>query len=151
MAKNEQPKAAAAAAPEAPKAEKAKFVPKVLKNVTLPILKLEIGIPVYVKPTGAMFIGKDITAREKDPLKKKAPATITEVINLETGELCQLLVPSVLKGIWEDDYTEWDNPADFEKRKAVKSLYIGKGFMLEKQEKRAGKEYFPFSVSEIEV
>jgi len=115
----------------------AKFVPKVIKNVTLPLLKPAIGTPIYVKVTGAMFIGKDITARETDPTKKKAPATLVECVNLESGELSQLIVPSVLKGIWQDDYPE--------------DSYVGKGFALTKQEKRPGKEYFPFSVAEIAV
>jgi len=135
---------------------KAKFVPKIIKHVTLPLIKPIINVPVYIKVTGTMFIGKDISARVKKgeaEEKKKAPATLMNCINLETGEESQIIVPSVLKGILEDDYTEHNPDGSIKKDDAGNPVqsYVGKGFSVTKQEKREGKDYFPFSVAEIAV
>jgi hypothetical protein len=117
---------------------KAKFVPKIIKQVTLPLIKPQIDEPVYIKVTKPMYVGKDVSAREKTPgAKKKEPATLIDCINIETGEEAQLIVPSVLKGIFEDEYPN--------------GSYVGKGFQIVKKPKREGKDYFPFLVAEIEV
>lgn len=119
-------------------AKKPAFVPQIIKHVTLPLLKPAIDVPVYIQVLKPMYIGKDVSAKSKNAEeKKKAPATLVDCINMETGELSQMIVPSVLKGIWEDDYPD--------------DTYVNKGFMVTKQAKREGKDYFPFSVAEIAV
>lgn len=108
----------------------------VVKNVTLPLIKPEIDVPVFVKVTSAVFVGKDIA--EKTPgAKKKEPAKLINCINLQTGEEAQLIVPSVLAGIFTDEYKD--------------DSYVGKCFQLIKHAKKAGKEYHPFTVREIKV
>lgn len=108
---------------------------KKVRNVTLPLLKLVENHAVYVRMDSAMFEGKQID-------DKKEPATLINVTNLETGEECQIIAPTVLKGILTDDY-----PNDG---------YVGKSFSLvmhkvmDKADPNKLK-YNKFDVAEIEV
>ena len=115
-----------------------RFVPKIIKILTLPLLKLEEGVPVYIKFEGPTFIGKEIA--EEGDKKRKEPPTMANVTNLETGELAQIMLGSVLQGILADDY-----PGD---------RYVGKGFMVllgAKKRSKHGGAYNTYNVSEIEV
>ena len=47
------------------KSEKVGFVPKVKKNLTPPVLKLELDTPVYVQIEAKMYIGRDIASKTK--------------------------------------------------------------------------------------
>lgn len=110
---------------------------KVKKNLTLPLIKLQLETPVFIKFLGEMFVGKDVQkAGEK---KKEEPAILANVINLETGEECQIIINSVVKGNLTDD-------EDYKDGK-----YVGKSFMLIKHDKREGKRYNDFTIQEIEV
>ncbi len=113
--------------------EQPKF--KVKRNITLPLIKPAIDVPVYIKVTSTMFIGKDI----KKPIGGKVmePATLVNCVNLETGEEAQIIVPSVLSGIFEDEFPE--------------QSYVNKGFQITKHAKGNGKAYHPFSVAELEL
>lgn len=108
---------------------------KKIKNVTLPLKKMAENVPVYVKITSAMFSGKQID-------DKKEAATLVNVVDLETGEECQIIVATVLKGILNDEY-----PND---------SYVGKGFELimhkvyDKTDPNKLK-YNKFTVAEVEV
>lgn len=108
------------------------FTPKVKKVLTLPLIKLAKGVPVYLQITEAFFVGKKID-------DKKEPATIANVIDLATGECAQIIVPSVLKSTIQESY-----PND---------SYVGLGFSIEKTSAAGDgdKAYAKFSVSEIEV
>lgn len=113
----------------------------VVRNVTLPVLKIEIEKPVYVTIREAMRLGSAQKAGRDDGKggEKKAkmePATVTSVVDLETGEVKTLIVSAVIKGIFNDDY-----PND---------SYVGKSFCLVKHAKKEGKNYFNFSVDEID-
>ena len=92
------------------------FTPKVVKKLVRNFVPLVEHQPVYVKVTGPMFEGK---ANPEKPDEK--PADIVECINLQTGEESNMIIPAVLKSIWEESY-----PSD---------SYVGKGFAVEKLEK----------------
>lgn len=113
------------------------FVPVRKKLLTRPILKLIEGQPRYVKIEREMFLGKDL---EKDlpeeKRKKREPATILEVINLEDGEQAQLLVLTIVKNVLMDEYPN--------------HAYVGKCFSITKLGRAAGKEYNAVHVEEIE-
>lgn len=119
------------------------FVPKVAKILTLPLLKLVEGTPVYIKFTGPTFIGKAIDeGLNPDGTKKakKEPPVMANVINLPTGELVQIMLGSVLQGILKDEY-----PAD---------AYVGKGFVIQLTEKKRGRNggnYNTYKVAELDL
>lgn len=132
------------------KAKTPAFKPTIKKHVTLPLIKPQIGQPIYIKIIGEMYVGKDISKKSRDPSKTDmAPATLVNCVNLETGEESQIIVPSVLKGILEDEYCVFSGEG--EERKLVEQDYVGRCFMLTKQPKPDDKKrYFPFTVAEIE-
>ena len=113
------------------------FVPKIIKVVTVPLLKLRAGMTVHVKIEAPMEKGK-VQKNEPD----KEPATLLRVTNLETGELCQIIVGAALHGIFDDEYPE--------------ASYVGRGFQIvigEQKDSKAGggKRYNQYTVNEIEV
>lgn len=88
----------------------AKFVPKVLKHVTLPVLKLTAdGKPRYFKLTGPMHVGKKID-------DQKEAATICNATDCATGEVGQIVCPTVMQKELNDNYP--------------KDAYVGKFFEL---------------------
>lgn len=119
------------------------FVPKIAKILTLPLLKLQEGIPAYVKFTGKTFIGKQIDeGNNPDGTKKakKEPPVMANVINLATGELVQIMLGSVLVGILRDEYPE--------------DSYVSKGFVLQLTEKKRGRNggnYNTYKVAELDL
>jgi hypothetical protein len=132
MAKNP---AVAVEPTEATQAVKPAFQFKVLKNVTLPLIKLEIDTPEYVKLTGTMFVGKEV--KGTGDKAKMEPAVLCHCVNLQTGENAQIIVNAVVKENLNDNYPE--------------NSYVGKSFELIKHDKREGKRYNDFSITEIEV
>lgn len=103
---------------------------KKIKDVTLPFLKLQNETLYYFKFTSPMFEGKKI---EKGSKADMAPATLANVINLETGEKCQIICPAVLQGILRDEYGE---------------DYVGRCFEIVKH-REASQKYSTFSVAEV--
>ncbi len=110
------------------------FVPKRKKLLTKPLLKYSVGVAVCVLIETAMHIGKDMKPGADG--KKKEPATLCDVIDLKTGEPCQLIMNAVVKSVLSEEY-----PND---------AYVGKCFAITKQVRVQGKAYDPFSVEEIE-
>lgn len=110
------------------------FVPKVKRVVTLPLLKMAVGVTVHAKMLTKMYIGKDMKQKEGD--KKKEPATLIDVVDLTTGEPAQIIVSAVVKSVLSEEY-----PND---------SYVGKCFSITKQTRVPGKGYDPFRVVEIE-
>lgn len=106
----------------------------VVRNVTLPVLTPKIETPVYVTIKDAMRVGQTIKAKEGEAEKK--PATVCTAVNVETGEVVTLIVSAVVKSIFERDYPD--------------NAYVGKSFCLVKHAKKEGKNYFNFSVDEID-
>lgn len=114
------------------------FVPKIAKILTLPLLKLVEGTPVYVKFTGKTFVGKKIA--EETGKVAKEPPIMANVINLATGELVQIMLGSVLQGILKDEYPD--------------DSYVGKGFVIQLTEKKRGRNggnYNTYKVAELDL
>jgi hypothetical protein len=116
----------------------------VVRNVTLPVLKLQIEVPAYITVKDAMRVseshaGQQASEDGKGAKKKEnqmGPATICTVVDLESGEVKTLIVSTVVKSIFEREY-----PGD---------AYVGKSFCLVKHAKKEGKNYFNFSVDEVD-
>jgi hypothetical protein len=107
---------------------------KTKKVLTRPVLKFAEGVAHYVKIIAAMYVGKDMPAKEGE--NKKDPATLMDVVNLEDGEECVIVVNAVVKSVLTESY-----PSDG---------YVGKFFAITKQARAAGKQYNAFNVVEIE-
>lgn len=103
------------------------FVPRKIRSITKQLLKLENNRPYYLRLVGPMFLGKKID-------DQKEPATLIDVVNLETGEENQIIVAAVLKGILHETY-EGDS-------------YVGKCFEVVKH-RIAEAKYNTFNLSEI--
>jgi hypothetical protein len=114
---------------------------KVVRNVTLPVLPVKIEEPVYVTIKDAMRVGaaqKEVIDKQTGkPKPKMEPATVCTVVDLMTGEVKTLIVAAVVKGIFEDEYAG--------------ETYVGKSFCLVKHAKKEGKNYFNYSVDEIDA
>lgn len=143
--------AAEPAAPAAPSTTG--FVPKVKKLITLPLIKPKIDEPVYVKILEPMMIGKQIG--EKDA------AILCNVVDLTTGETAQIIIPSVVQGIFHDSYGA-PKYGTKGKGQPVEQLeppregqepdsYVGRGFQFTKHQKASGKAYNPYTVAELEL
>lgn len=100
---------------------------KRLRAITLPQLKIVDERPYYLKFCKPMFQGKEIKN------STMGPATLAEVTDLETGELCHVIVNSVLAKILTEETGE----------------YVGKCFEIVAHGPRANKRYKTFSVAEI--
>jgi hypothetical protein len=112
---------------------------KVVKNVTLPLLKmLDNGTPYYVKFISEIYPGKDNKTGKvaEGDAQQKVPDLI-QVVNLETGEEQELIVSAVLKAELEEQYPEL--------------AYKGKMFRLQKFAKADGKKYATFQIAEIDI
>lgn len=116
-------------------ASKPVFNFKVIKNVTLPLVKMEEDYPIYVKITSAMFVGKEVKGDGKTATME--PAVLAHVVNLENGEAAQIIISAVIKENLKDNYPE--------------DSYVGKQFEFIKHAKRVGKRYNDYSITEIEV
>lgn len=131
MAKNDNKGTGAPAAQEA--APRREF--KVKRNVTLPVFKFQIDEPAYLKITGAMFKGKEMKGTGEKA--KMEPATLANGVDLETGEEVQIIFGTALASILHEDYAN--------------DSYVGLGFRITKHAKKEGKNYYSYSVAEIEL
>lgn len=111
----------------------ARFATK--RKLVMPLLKAQTNVPIYIKPTKAHFTGKTMPAKEGK--KAQEPAEVCNVIDLTTGEEVQIIVAAVVQSVWADEYPD--------------DSYVGKGFKITKGVKAAGKQYFQYSVDEIEL
>lgn len=118
----------------------ATFVPKIKKHVTLPLLKMVKDTPYYVRFESAMFKAKEVTAaRNVDPnsaaAQKREPPMLAQVVNLENGEMAQIICPAVLVSELNNHYPD--------------EAYRGRCFAIELK-KVEGKSYNLVNVTEIE-
>lgn len=134
--------AATSAASAAPAV--AKFVPKIVRVVTVPLLKLKPGMTIYVLVRAAMHKAQPLKTEQnpKDGEKAKEPPMLLDVVNLESGELQQVIPGAILVDILNDNYPT--------------ASYVGKGFQIAVSEQKAsagggGRRYNTYNVSEIEV
>lgn len=107
----------------------APFQFKVKKLVAVPLFKLMPDAPIYVKFNEPMFVGKKLD-------DKKQAAILIGVTDLQTGQIGQIIVGAVLKGLMDDQYPD--------------NSYVGRNFGLILR-KRADKKYNTYDVAEIEV
>ena len=107
---------------------------KVVKNVTLPLFKLEKNKDYYFRFEGPIHTGKDIKGKSTDD--RKQPAELAKVTNLETGELGEIICPMILRETMQEDYPD--------------DGYVGKCFALSLT-RPEGKAYNLVSITEIEV
>lgn len=128
---------------------------KVKRQITVPSLVLkEVGKPHILKIMDRMRIS---TYVDPDPKKKKEkPATICAVTNMETGEVAQLLVPSVMEANLRRDYDAMVKVEGEGKETRIVEdngahTYVDKVFRVENLGKRPGKRYFDFSIFEVEA
>lgn len=109
---------------------------KVAKIVTLPLFKWKNDEERYYQFLEAMYVGKVVDNKsKKEGEKKKDPATLAKVINLETGEMGQIICGKVLQGILNEDYPEHN--------------YVGKSFAIT-QYRTPEKDYNYYNIYEIE-
>lgn len=125
------------------------FVPKVVNHVTLPLLKMEDKVNYYLQILKPIKQDADEVVKYNE--KKKAqdeaggksketimePPHLTQVMNLETGELHTFIVPTVLLLNLEKEYPN--------------ETYVKKGFQLKKQSPEGKRKYSLFDIAEIEV
>ena len=114
------------------------------KNLTVPQLKLEPGVSVYVRITGAMYMGKPSKKLDADG-KTRGPATLLPVYCLFAGddhecnnEECSTVANKMLASTLNESYP--------------KDSYVGKSFRITKSQEKtkgAGGEYYKFSVALI--
>lgn len=109
-----------------------RFVVK--RQITASTLKLEFGIPVYVKFLSEPEKARPVTSTRGDGPKMEPP-TIARVANLETGEICTLVLGTVLL----TELTE-----------AFPEGLTGHTFSIEKH-KIENKAYHGYAIAEIEA
>lgn len=107
------------------------------KLLTRPVLKFVENEPNFVKIEGAIYLGKEMKGDvAADGKKKKEPAHLAEVIDLQTGELAQIIVSAVVLSVLNENYPD--------------NSYVGKCFSITKKGKTPGKQYFGYNVEEID-
>jgi hypothetical protein len=110
-----------------------KFTKK--KFVTLPLIKLADDTEYFFRFDGAIFKADD-NDRPRKESEPKEPPYLAHVLNLETGEMGQIITPAVLKSELEKAYP--------------KDSYVGKAFSLQRH-KVEGKRYSTWDIAEIEI
>ena len=132
-------------------AQTAKRKFKAKKNLTLPVMKLTLDTEYFVQITEPMVVGKKVD-------DKKEEAVIASVIDLDTGELQQLLVPSVMQGILHDHYGAPKYGSEKDENGVSHTVelapgthdYVNKIFSITKMPKSSGKAYHPMRIIEME-
>lgn len=108
---------------------------KIKRHVTRSVLKFVAEVSVHVKILTAMHMGKELKGRGEAATME--PATLCEVVNLDTGEEQQMLVSAVIKSIFTEEYPD--------------DSYVGRGFLIIKHAKAEGKNYFTYSIDELDL
>ncbi len=127
------------AEPVAPTPKHSKYT--VLSLVTLPLWKWQDGTEKAFKILTPIVLGKVVKDRGAagetagaDKAKAMEPAHVCNVVNLETGEQCQIITGSVLMGNLKEAYPD--------------DSYVGRCF-ISTQTKIEGKRYKGYSLAEI--
>ena len=128
---------------------------KVKRQITVPTLVMKDASPARIlRFDSKMQISKYI---DPDPAKKKEkPATVSGVTDMESGEVFQFLVPSVVEANLRRDYdAEVKVSGEGKDAKITEDkgehTYIGKCFQIQCMGKRPGKRYRDFSIFEVEA
>lgn len=125
------------AAPAEPRAIATNPKFAVVKTLTLPAFKFEEQVAKYVHILDEMRISnaKNSKGEVGGKAEKMEPATVCNAVDAETGEKGTLIVPAVLKSIFEEEYKD--------------AAYVGKTFELVKLPKPPGKRYHAWQVQEV--
>lgn len=109
---------------------------KKTKVVTVPVLKLMPGAPVYIKVESAMEISKQVEVKKVGD-KPMEPATIMHCTDLSTDNEVLLIVGKMLASVINESYPD--------------GSYVGKCFEIESKGKLGDKKYNVYNLTEIEV
>lgn len=112
----------------------AKYQPKIKRTLVLPLLKKADDVPIYIRIEGEIHTGKEV--KGVGDKAKMAPARLVNCMNLETGELCQIIVNKVLEETLIEHYPDGG--------------YVGLGFEII-QHQVEGKRYKTYTVNELEL
>lgn len=112
---------------------------RVLKQVTVPQIKLGVNEEHFFKLESEIFQAKEMKSRQpQDPSKAmKQPPMLCRVLHLESGARGEIIVPAVLKLELEEAYPS--------------ASYVGRSFLIINKGKKAGKDYNTFEIAEIET
>jgi hypothetical protein len=118
-----------------------KFQPKVIKQVSVNLLKLRPGVQLWALFTAPMAVSKPLKNQSAED-KAKEPPTLLPIVNLESGEVQNIIVGSVLKDLLNDEYPN--------------GSYVGRAFGIAVKEQKdakagGGRRYNNYDVVEIEV
>lgn len=102
---------------------------KKVKNVTLPLIKLENKREYFLRFDGAMHQGKTVD-------DKKEPPIMAEVTDMETGEQGLIILGQVLRENLKAAYPE--------------DSYVGKIFSIEKSAPEGARKYSLWNIAEVE-
>ncbi len=112
----------------------AAFTPKIIRQVTVPLLKFAVDVPLFIRSEGKIYKGKEIKGTKGGV--KMEPADLMRVVNLETGEIAEVIVGALFKDTLTEEYPD--------------HAYVGKCFSIV-QKKIEGKRYKGYVISEIEA
>jgi len=105
-----------------------------VRVVTVPLLKMNIGVPYWIKITCAIYEGKEIT---EGKYKDMGTPQMLKVIDLSTGEGFELIVPTVLGSILGEDYPD--------------DGYVNKCFKITKLPSSGDQSYHTFKLEEVKL
>lgn len=106
---------------------------KKVRQVTLPVLKLDSKEPRYLHFIGPMHLGEAVKAGEGK--KQMEPATVAHCLDMTTGEEGQLICSAMLASQIRREYPD--------------DSYVGRGFELTST-KVPDKKYNIVSITEVE-
>lgn len=113
---------------------------KIVKNVTLPLLKMKAGLdPYFLRFESAMALGRAIKDAGKDSAgktKQMEPPFLAHVVELSTGEEMQIICPAVMRSTLDEEYPD--------------NAYVGKSFQVTISSIE-GKKYNMVTLAEIEM
>jgi hypothetical protein len=105
------------------------------KAVTLPTFSHKKVENYYFKVLGKIHLGKPIVKLDADGKpKEEPPAALMHVLNLETGEEGEYMVPKMV----EAKFNEMDDD------------YLGKSYEIAFVQQREGRRYKEYAVYEID-
>lgn len=106
------------------------------KALIIPTLSHKGHPTVIIKVMSKVYAGKELPPK-KPGEKPEKPADLCEAVNLETGEQVLYMVPTIIKGRFEEMENAKDSP-------------VGRCFEITKVGRRDGKRYDDYSMYEVE-
>ena len=120
--------------------ERAQMKFKIKRRITVPLFKLVSNVENYFKITSPITLAKPLTgaaaAAAAAKKKIKEPPYLCEVVDLETGDVGQIILPTVLRSELEENYPD--------------NSYVDKCFCIVKFPIQ-DRDYYGFTITEIEL